>query len=78
MAGAESERLALDARGRQVAEPTTTTWASREEVFRGTVRRQFLSVPMASLGPGRYRLAVAVHDALSGTSESGAVEFERP
>ncbi len=72
------ERLALDDKGRPVAAPTTTTWASREEVFRGRVRRQFLSVPMATLGAGRYRLGVTVHDTIAGTSEAGAVEFVRP
>ena len=72
------ERITTDARGRPTGTTTTTTWASREELFRGTVRRQFLSVPIASLGRGRYRLGVTVHDTVAGTSDAGSMEFERP
>lgn len=72
------QRLAVDKKGRPTAEPTTTTWASREEQFKGRLRRQFLSVPVSALGAGHYRLIVSVHDALAGTSDSGAFEFERP
>ncbi len=56
---------------------TFTTWASREEVFKGDVRRQFISVPVAALPAGHYRLVVGVHDTLAGLSETRALDFER-
>lgn len=71
------ERLAVDKHGRTSSAGTTTSWASREELFRGRLRRQFLSVPMARLVPGRYRLTVTVHDTRSGLSDVGRLEFER-
>jgi len=56
---------------------TYTTWASREEVFMGDVRRQFISVPVATLSAGHYRLVVGVHDTIAGLSEVRTLEFER-
>ena len=72
------ERLDNDPRTHRLA-PTGTfsTWASRDETFRGAVRRQFVSVPMTSLLSGEYRLTVTVHDAVAGTSESGSAAFTR-
>lgn len=72
------ERLAVDKHGRSSAAGVTTSWASREELFRGRLRRQFLTVPVARLVPGRYRLTVTVHDTLSGLSDVGTLEFVRP
>jgi len=41
---------------------------SREEQHLGALRRQFISVPVASLAPGRYRLEVTVRDLVAETS----------
>jgi hypothetical protein len=54
------------------------SWTAREEVFKGRVRRQFISVPLAPLTSGRYRLTVTVRDPLSGLIEARTLEFERP
>jgi hypothetical protein len=53
------------------------TWASRDETFRGAVRRQFLSVATTKLPAGEYRLTVTVHDAIAGTSETRSASFTR-
>jgi tetratricopeptide (TPR) repeat protein len=72
------ERLARDKATRRLgATGTFTTWASRDETFKGPVRRQFLSVRIASLPPGDYRLTLTVHDSLAGTSDSRAATFVR-
>lgn len=41
---------------------------SREEQHLGALRRQFISVPVASLAPGRYRLEITVRDLIAETS----------
>src|SRR5262245_14442605 len=41
---------------------------SREETHVGGIRRQFVSVPVQSLAPGRYLLTVRVRDQVSGLS----------
>jgi hypothetical protein len=41
---------------------------SREEQHLGALRRQFISVPVASLAPGRYRLEITVRDLVAETS----------
>jgi GWxTD domain-containing protein len=51
--------------------------ARRAETNAGPLRRQFVSVPVQSLPPGRYRLEVTVHDLLSGTVAAGQAKFER-
>jgi GWxTD domain-containing protein len=72
------ERLAFDKAARRLAPTGTfTTWASRDETFQGDVRRQFLSVRIASLPPGGYRLTLTVHDTLAGTSDSRSAAFTR-
>lgn len=72
------DRVEVDeATGRTTATATNNAWASREETFKGRVRRQFLSVPIARLARGRYRLVVGVHDKLSGLTEMKTVEFDR-
>jgi len=47
------------------------------EVNFGPLRRQFVSVPVASLPPGRYRLEVRVRDVSTGNTALGTVRFER-
>jgi hypothetical protein len=74
------------------AVPDTRTWiqrvlsprpgpapivATRDEVNEGTIRRQFVSVPLGSMPGGRYRLEIKVVDLLTGEEARGAVEFER-
>ena len=41
---------------------------SREERHLGALRRQFISVPVASLAPGRYRLEITVRDLIAETA----------
>lgn len=43
----------------------------------GPTRRQYITVPVQSLPPGRYRLEVAVHDRLGRRSARQAVEFTK-
>jgi hypothetical protein len=40
---------------------------SREEQHLGALRRQFISVPVASLTAGRYRLEITVRDLIAET-----------
>ena len=49
--------------------------ASREAENTGTLRRQFVSVPVRSLPAGRYRLEIRVRDLLSGDIAVRDVEF---
>lgn len=51
--------------------------AQRHEDFTGTLRRQFLSVPLQSLPPGRYRLDVTVRDLVTNAETTGFAEFTR-
>lgn len=51
--------------------------ATRRETNAGPLRRQFVSVPVQSLPPGRYRLEVVVCDLLSGEETSGRASFTR-
>lgn len=48
--------------------PAPTVSVSREEQHLGALRRQFISVPVAALAPGRYRLEITVNDQVAGTS----------
>jgi hypothetical protein len=41
----------------------------------GTMRRQFISVPVAALRPGRYRLSIVVRDLRSGAEAGASTEF---
>ncbi len=50
---------------------------SREESFIGDIRRQFVSVPVQSLPPGRYRIEIQVRDLVSGEVARGAAPFIR-
>jgi GWxTD domain-containing protein len=43
----------------------------------GAMRRQFVSVPLEGLPPGRYRLEIRVRDLASGEEARGSAEFTR-
>ena len=51
--------------------------ATREEQQAGDLRRQYLSVPVQALPPGRYTLGVKVRDLVSGAEARRETEFER-
>lgn len=51
--------------------------ASRREEQPGTLRRQFVTVPIQSLPPGRYRIEVKVRDLLAGSEAARSVVFVR-
>jgi len=51
--------------------------ATRSEEQVGTLRRQFVSVPVQSLPPGRYRLEIRVRDKIASTEAVRTVEFEK-
>ena len=51
--------------------------ASREEENAGELRRQYVSVPVQALPPGRYRLEIKVRDLASGEEAAGSAEFVR-
>jgi len=50
---------------------------TRQDAVLGTVRRQFVSIPIGSLNPGRYRLDVVVRDVLTGDEIRRSAEFTR-
>jgi GWxTD domain-containing protein len=50
---------------------------SHEEQNLGTLRRQFITVPVASLAPGRYRLEVKVRDLATHDEVVKQVEFTK-
>ena len=49
--------------------------ATRGEEQPGTLRRQFVSVPVQSLPPGRYRLEITVRDKVAGSEATRRAEF---
>jgi len=51
--------------------------ATREEENAGSLRRQFVSVPVSSLPPGRYRLEIRVRDLDTGEEVEGEARFTR-
>jgi tetratricopeptide (TPR) repeat protein len=51
--------------------------ASREEEYEGTLRRQFITVPIRSIKPGTYDLRVQVRDLVSGSRAAVALRFDR-
>ncbi len=57
---------------------TPSIEATRRVTQAGPLRRQFVSVPVTSLPPGRYRLEVTVRDLLSGAEATGMARFVRP
>jgi hypothetical protein len=46
-------------------------------VVLGTVRRQYVSVPVQGLPAGRYELQITVRDVLSGEERRSSAEFSR-
>lgn len=64
-------------KGRASADTAPLVSTSREDTYVGAVRRQFVSVPVQSLRPGRYRLEVRVHDQVADTWATRSTEFER-
>jgi GWxTD domain-containing protein len=50
---------------------------TRQDRVLGTVRRQFVSIPVQDLPPGRYRLDVTVRDVLTGDERRRSAEFTR-
>ena len=50
---------------------------TRQDVVLGTVRRQYLSVPVQDLPEGRYRLDVTVRDVLTGEERRRSAEFTK-
>ena len=50
---------------------------SRRETTRGSLRRQFLSVPVGTLPAGRYELEIRVRDVSAGTESVAVTQFER-
>jgi GWxTD domain-containing protein len=55
--------------------PPPPVSVSREEQHLGALRRQFISVPVASLAPGRYRLEITVRDLVAEASVVKKLEF---
>jgi hypothetical protein len=49
----------------------------REDVSATSLRRQFLSVPIHDLLPGRYELEVAVRDRIGGQQAAARMTFVR-
>ncbi len=52
-----------------------TISASREEENPGPLRRQFVTVPVQSLPPGRYRLDIRVRDLIADVAATRTAEF---
>jgi GWxTD domain-containing protein len=50
---------------------------TRQDAVLGTVRRQFVSVPIHSLAPGHYRLDLVVRDVLTGDEQKRSAFFTR-
>ena len=57
--------------------PPNVVTVQREEIQRSSMRRQFVSVPVQSLGPGRYRLEVRIKDLVTGARAAGSTRFEK-
>ncbi|HET9328027.1 MAG TPA: tetratricopeptide repeat protein [Candidatus Eisenbacteria bacterium] len=51
--------------------------ATREEENAGTHRRQFVTVPVSSLGPGYYEARVRVKDLVTGAETVAAAQFSK-
>ena len=50
---------------------------TRQDAVLGTVRRQFVSVPIRALAPGHYRLDLVVRDVLTGDEQKRTAFFTR-
>ncbi|MBI1796707.1 MAG: hypothetical protein HYR74_06610 [Candidatus Eisenbacteria bacterium] len=64
-------------RGRRGREPAIISSSSREEASAAGLRRQFVSVPIQTLAPGRYQLEIRVRDLTAGTQVERVVPFDR-
>lgn len=62
---------------RRRREPVLLSSTSREEAQAAGLRRQFVTVPVLALAPGRYQLEIRVRDLVSGTQVERAVAFDR-
>jgi hypothetical protein len=49
--------------------------ATRQDEVAGTIRRQFVSVPVQSLPPGHYQLEVRVRDLVAGGASVATTPF---
>jgi GWxTD domain-containing protein len=58
-------------------EPALLSQSSRQEAQVAGLRRQFVSVPVLSLTPGRYQLEIRVRDVTAGTQVERSIAFDR-
>lgn len=70
----EAERRGAKRRRR---EPVLLSSTTRQEAQVAGLRRQFVSVPVLPLAPGRYQLEIRVRDLTAGTQAERAVAFDR-
>jgi len=57
--------------------PAPSISASREEENVGALRRQYLTVPIQTLPPGRYWLDIRVRDLTTGDEAEGHAQFQK-
>jgi GWxTD domain-containing protein len=60
-----------------VPAPPPAVSVSREEQHLGGLRRQFISVPVAELAPGRYRLEITVRDKVADEEVTRKLDFTK-
>jgi hypothetical protein len=60
-----------------VPSPAPAVSVSREERHLGSLRRQFISVPVAALPPGPYRLEITVRDRVAGEEVTRRLDFTK-
>ncbi len=60
-----------------VPAPPAAVSVSREEQHLGGLRRQFISVPVTELAPGRYRLEITVRDKVAGEEATRRLDFTK-
>lgn len=58
-------------------EPALLSSSSRQEEQLAGLRRQFVTVPVVSLAPGRYQLEIRVRDLTAGTQVERTIAFDR-
>lgn len=74
---AEKDRRVWIQRALDPRRPPPTLSASRSEENTGSIRRQFVSVPVQELPPGRYLLEVRVRDLLADAEVQRSTPFSR-
>jgi GWxTD domain-containing protein len=57
--------------------PPPSVSVTRQEQQIGALRRQFITVPVAALSPGPYRLEIVVRDLVAGTESARRLDFEK-